>query len=194
MTHNPFDIFHHWFNDVKQLQLSEPTAMTLATIGEDGYPSARIVLLKHADDQGFCFYTNLTSRKGKELLTNPKAALCFFWDELHRQVRVEGNIERVTEKEADDYFASRSRGSQLGAWASKQSCAMENETDLADRLKKITEEFKDHPTIPRPPFWSGFRLKPHRIEFWEEGQYRLHKRTVFTKSTNGGWQKAFLYP
>ncbi len=192
VSQNPFELFALWLEDAKQTSLNEPTAMTLATVSEDGMPSARIILLKGFDDRGFCFYTNLTSRKGKELAATQKAALCFYWDELHRQIRVTGNVERVSEKEADDYFASRRRGSQIGAWASKQSTIMQDEHDLPNRVKEIAGQFEGG-DIPRPPFWSGFRLIPRDIEFWEEREYRLHRRRFFTK-TPAGWQEDILYP
>lgn len=193
MPINPIELFGSWLKEACQTDMHEPTAMAVATIDAKGYPSVRILLLKTFDERGFCFFTNLTSRKGKELLENPKASLCFYWDILDRQVRIEGEIERVSEKEADDYFATRRRGSQIGAWASKQSCTMGLETDLITRVASLTKEFKDQATIPRPPFWSGFRLKPKHIEFWEKAEFRLHKRTVFTQSTQG-WEKSFLYP
>lgn len=193
MTLNPFQLFSEWLQDSQKLDYHEPGFMALATATQDGIPSIRIVLLKGYDERGFCFYTNLTSRKGKELINNPKAALCFYWDELDRQIRIEGSVERVSEKEADEYFASRSRGSQIGAWASKQSCALEKQSDLPDRVKQITQEFGGMGTIPRPPFWSGFRLKPTAIEFWEKQDFRLHKRTLFSKSPNG-WTHTMLYP
>lgn len=192
-TENPFRLFKEWFEDVQKLALEEPTAMTLATSTPDGHPSARIVLLKSYDERGFCFFTNITSQKGQELISNPHAALCFYWMQLHRQVRVQGRIERVSEKEADDYFASRRRGSQIGAWASKQSTAMQHADDLITRVQEITTQFEGQ-TIPRPPFWSGFRLVPERIEFWQEGEYRLHTRLVYTRTNDEDWTVTRLYP
>lgn len=190
---DPYSLFTTWFTQAQALDVREPTAMALATASATGIPSVRIVLLKHYDDRGFCFYTNLTSRKGKELTENSHASLCFYWDALGQQVRIEGIVERVTEKEADDYFASRDRGSQIGAWASKQSCPLEQEEDLPKRVRQITEQFEAESPIPRPPFWSGFRLKPSKIEFWQNEAYRLHRRTLFTKTTTG-WESTLLYP
>jgi pyridoxamine 5'-phosphate oxidase len=189
---SPIVLFKEWFDKAQTLNLSEPTAMTLATATKDAFPSARIVLLKGYDERGFCFYTNVTSRKGGELLDNPHAALCFFWDALGRQVRIEGDVEKVTEQEADAYFSSRSRGSQLGAWASKQSYVMEDEADLPSRLQQIADQFSGQ-VIPRPPFWHGFRVVPSKIEFWENREFRLHKRLVYNKK-DLEWEATILFP
>ena len=166
--------------------------MCLATVDENNKPSARMILLKKFDERGFCFFTNLTSRKGKELAHNNNVALCFYWGILGLQVRIEGEVEKVSAKEADDYFASRRRGSQIGAWASKQSCAMENREEFQQRLDEISENFAEQ-DVPRPPFWSGFRLVPQRIEFWQEGEFRIHQRELYTRSGNG-WEVVNLYP
>lgn len=188
----PIELFTEWYNEAQELPYKEPSFMTLATATKDGVPSARVILLKGYDEQGFVFYTNLTSRKGKELRENPNAALCFYWMELGRQIRIEGQVERVTEKEADNYFAGRRRESQIGAWASKQSSAMEHEHDFPERIKDIKDQFGEGP-VPRPPFWSGFRLLPSSIEFWQEGEFRLHTRIRYVK--NGGkWDVERLYP
>ncbi len=189
---NPIILFSQWFAQASKLELKEPAAATIATCTKNGVPSARILLLKHFDEQGFCFFTNLTSRKGQELHENPKAAICFFWDELLRQIRIEGTTEPVSEKEADDYFAKRDRGSQIGAWASKQSQIMASADDLPKRVKNITQQFEAQ-VIPRPPFWSGFRVRPHRMEFWQNGEFRLNTRIVYTHS-NDGWEINRLYP
>lgn len=197
MTHsiendNPIALFKAWFDEAHSCGLKEPNAMTLATATKEGIPSARVVLLRNVDERGFVFFTNLTSRKGKELHENPHAALCFHWMPLERQVRVEGRVERVSEKEADEYFSLRPRGSQIGAWASKQSSVMEQEQDLPFRVQEITKQFSGD-SIPRPFFWSGFRLIPERIEFWQERPYRLHTRITYTKTAQG-WEIARLYP
>lgn len=189
---NPFQLFASWYKEALKHDMNEPASVTLATATADGRPSARIVLIKDYDERGFCFYTNLTSRKGYELNENPHAALCFYWDEHQRQVRIEGKVERVAEQEADRYFANRHRGSQIGAWASKQSLPMEQEGDLAKRVKEITGQFEGQ-AIPRPPFWSGFRLIPERYEFWHQGEYRLHQRAAYTKHA-GRWNLDRLYP
>lgn len=189
---NPIALFSQWFEEVKKLGLREPDAATIATATKEGMPSARILLLKHFDEKGFCFFTNLTSRKGKEIHDNPNAALCFFWDAILRQVRIEGQVERVSEKEADDYFARRERGSQIGAWASKQSYIMEDPEDLPNRIKEVAGQFEGQ-VIPRPPFWSGFRVVPKTIEFWQSGEFRLNTRILYTK-THSGWESDRLYP
>ncbi len=190
----PFQKFKEWFDEAQaHKEIIEPTAMCLSTVGEDNKPSSRMVLLKKYDERGFCFFTNLTSRKGRELKNNKNVALCLYWGALGRQIRIEGEIEKVSQKEADDYFASRRRGSQIGAWASKQSHAMRCWSDFERRLDEFTQEFDDL-QIPRPPFWSGFRVKPQYIEFWQEGEFRIHKREVYKKLANDGWQVQMLYP
>lgn len=172
--------------------LPEPNAFALASVGEDGRPSVRIVLLKTVDDRGFVFYTNFESRKGRELLATKHAALCFHWQTLEVQVRVEGDAEPVSDAEADAYFASRARGSQIGAWSSSQSRVMANPTDLDERVAEIERKFADG-AVPRPPHWSGFLVRPHRIEFWKGMPSRLHVREVYTKA-DGGWREERLYP
>lgn len=191
----PFILFDEWFKKAKSnTHIKEPTAMSLATVDKNGKPSLRMVLLKKYDYEGFCFFTNLTSRKGKELNLNPHVALCFYWQDLGYQIRIEGEVEKTTAREADEYFATRHRQSQIGAWASKQSQIIENENDFIERVKAISEDFKNQ-EIVRPPFWSGFRVKPQSIEFWEEGQYRLHKRIHYSKIENQPkWEKSELYP
>ncbi len=191
----PFQKFQEWLEKAKSnKEIVEPTAMCLATVDENNSPSARMILLKKFDESGFCFFTNLTSRKGKDLSQNQNVALCFYWGILGLQIRIEGKIESVTIKEADDYFTSRRRGSQIGAWASKQSCEMKEWQEFQDRISKITEDFTGQ-EIPRPPFWSGFRVIPKRIEFWSEGEFRIHNREVFVKIENQQkWQVQKLYP
>ena len=189
----PFEIFEKWFNEAKNNpQIIEPSAMCLATSTPDNKPSARIVLLKKFDEKGFCFYTNLTSRKGQELKQNPNVALCFYWGIFGRQVRIEGEIESVTTEEADEYFASRRRESRIGAWASKQSQKMENWQEFENRIKEMTEQFENQ-EVSRPVFWSGFRVKPTAIEFWEEGDFRIHHRHLYEK-TSDGWIINEIYP
>jgi pyridoxamine 5'-phosphate oxidase len=172
--------------------LPEPTAFSLATVGADGQPSVRIVLLKAVDERGFVFYTNHESRKGAELITHPKTALCFHWQPLERQVRVEGLARPVTSDEADAYFASRARGSQIGAWASLQSRAIARPGDLEARIAEIETRFAGGP-VPRPPHWSGFRVVPHRIEFWHNMPSRLHERHLYLREPDG-WRREVLYP
>lgn len=191
----PFQKFHDWLERAKSNpNIVEPTAMCLATVDENNAPSSRMILLKKYDERGFCFFTNLTSRKGKELLINQNVALCFYWGILGLQIRIRGKVENVTAKEADEYFTSRRRGSQIGAWASKQSCAMENWQEFQNRIAEVTEDFAGQ-DIPRPPFWSGFRVVPTEIEFWEEGEYRIHKREVYLREpSSNSWEVKNIYP
>jgi pyridoxamine 5'-phosphate oxidase len=189
---DPVALFSAWLREAEGLEPYEANAMALATVGEDGMPSLRMVLLKDVDARGFVFYTNLGSRKGRQLAQCPKAALCFHWKSLKRQVRVEGPVEAVSEAEADAYFGSRSRGSQLGAWASRQSEPMSGRGELVRRVAEVTARYPIA-RIPRPPFWSGFRVIANRIEFWRDGTFRLHERALYTRAGEG-WQTAFLYP
>ena len=172
--------------------LPDPSAMALGTVDEGGEPSVRIVLLKAFDDRGFVFYTNYAGRKGRDLLSNPKAALCFYWPTIDVQVRIEGTVTKVAEKEADAYFATRHRLSQIGAWASRQSEPLETPTALDERVKKYEIEFagKD---VPRPKYWSGFRVSPERIEFWKGKPNRLHERHLYTR-VGAGWKIETIYP
>ncbi|MFT5703148.1 MAG: pyridoxamine 5'-phosphate oxidase [Rickettsiales bacterium] len=189
----PFDIFSKWIKIAQEnSKIIEPTAMCLATVDKENRPSSRMILLKKFDEKGFCFFTNLNGRKAGELKNNQNVALCFYWGVLGRQIRIEGSVENVTQKEADDYFSSRQRGSQIGAWASKQSEEMANDQEFAQRIEKFEKEFAEK-DVSRPPFWSGFRCIPSRIEFWEEGEFRLHKRTIYQKSGDS-WIISNIYP
>ena len=172
--------------------LPEPSAMSLATVGEDGSPSLRIVLLKGVDEKGFVFYTNLESRKARDLRARPRASLCFYWSALDLQIRIDGGVSPVTEAEADEYFASRPRGSQIGAWASKQSSIIAAAGELDARVARYEQEFEGR-EVPRPGFWSGFRVHPETIEFWRNRANRLHDRTRYTRE-GGGWRVETLYP
>ena len=189
---NPIQRFAEIFAQVQKVVLPEPTAMVLATVGAEGRPSARVVLLKGFDENGLIFYTNLESRKGRELAVNPLAALCFHWPPLEQQVRVEGRVERVSDAEANVYFASRPRGAQIGAWASRQSRALAAREELEARVKAVEEKFAGA-EVPRPPFWSGFRVIPERMEFWQSCVSRLHDRAVYVQQ-NGAWVIEKLYP
>lgn len=189
---NPIDLFREWYEMADHPGIHDRSATCLATADANGMPSARMVLLKAADENGFVFYTNLGSRKASELRENPQAALCFYWQPIGRQVRVQGAVSPVDDEEADQYFASRDRRSQIGAWASKQSAAMEGRFELEKRVAQFTAKF-GVAKIPRPEFWSGFRIKPERMEFWKEGAFRLHDRVVYTR-TGDDWETENLFP
>lgn len=190
----PLRLFGTWFADATRSEPVNPEAMTLSTVDAAGMPDARMVLLKGFDERGFVFYTNLDSIKGKELAAAPKAALTFYWKSLQRQVRLRGSVEAVTKDEADAYFATRSRMAQIGAWASKQSAELESRLAFEKAIAIQTAKFAVG-TVPRPPYWSGFRVAPLQIEFWQERPFRLHDRIVFARlSLNAAWTKTRLYP
>ncbi len=193
MTSDPLDLFDQWLAEARAVEPNDPEAMALATADAAGNPSARMVLLKGHGPEGFVFYTNVDSRKGGELAANPNAALVFHWKSLRRQVRVEGAIETVGEDEADAYYQTRVRDSQLGAWASDQSRALDRRETLEARFAEVAERFDGRP-VPRPPHWSGFRVVPKSIEFWSDGAHRLHQRRVFVRENGGGWSEGLLYP
>ena len=189
---DPLETFAAWYEEAQGSEPNDPNAMALATVGPDGMPSLRMVLLKDFDARGFVFYTNLGSRKGRQLETTAKAALCLHWKSLRRQVRVEGEVEPVSDAEADAYFDSRPRDSKIGAWASRQSEPLEGRFVLERRIAKYAAKFGVG-SVPRPPFWSGFRIVPQRIEFWRDGAFRLHDRLVYHRSADG-WTTERLFP
>lgn len=189
---DPLARFSDWLDQATERETNDPTAMTLATSDPDGVPSARMVLLKAVDARGFVFYTNADSQKGVELGTNPRAALVFHWKSLRRQVRVDGTVERVSDEEADAYFASRPRGSQIGAWASDQSRPLTGRFELEKKVAKFAARFGAS-KVPRPPNWVGYRVVPQRIEFWTDKPFRLHERTLFVR-VEEGWTESRLYP
>ena len=190
---DPIEQFRSWFDEALAAGLHEPNAMTLATATPEGRPSARVVLLKGFDERGFVFYTNYEGRKGGELEANPYCSLVFYWGELERQVRVEGRASRVSEEDSDEYFGSRPRGSQLGAWASEQSRPVEGRGALEERLRGLEAEYEER-EVPRPSFWGGYRVEPEVIEFWQGRENRLHDRLVYRRSDNGEWGRERLQP
>jgi pyridoxamine 5'-phosphate oxidase len=189
---DPFQLFDEWFAEARTSEPNDPDAMALASVTPDGRPSVRMVLLKDFGPGGFTFYTNLDSRKGAEIAANPRAALLFHWKSLRRQVRVEGPLEQVSDTEADAYFASRGRDSQLGAWASFQSRPLDSRATFEKRFEEAARRF-DGEAVPRPARWSGFRLKPELFEFWSDRPHRLHERRTFTP-VPAGWLEGLLYP
>jgi pyridoxamine 5'-phosphate oxidase len=188
----PYTLFKTWLGEAEKSESNDPNAMALATVDKTGLPDVRMVLLKGYDEHGFVFYTNFESNKGKELLSSMKAALCFHWKSLRRQVRVRGPVEKVSDTEADAYFKSRPRGSRIGAWASKQSRPLESRFALEKAVAEYTAKYAIG-DIPRPPYWSGFRILPQTIEFWQDKPFRLHDRLVFTKAGDK-WATERLYP
>jgi pyridoxamine 5'-phosphate oxidase len=189
---NPVEQFMRWWNDALASEIIEVNAMTLATSTKEGKPSARIVLLKGFDEKGFVFFTNYESKKGKALDENPQAALIFFWKEIERQIRIEGVTEKISVAESDAYFFSRPEGSRIGAWASPQSKIIKNREVLEENAARFLDEFKN--SIPRPPYWGGYRVMPELIEFWQGRSNRLHDRIQYTKIHNGSWKVDRLAP
>jgi len=190
---NPIDILIKWLDEAQaHSAIAEPTAMCLATADAQGRPSARMVLLKGIDARGIVFYTNMESRKSLELAKNPQAALCFYWMPMNRQVRIEGRVVRAKDAEADAYFMSRPRESQLGAWASDQSRPLESREAMMERFEKVSQQYEGG-IIPRPEYWGGWRLNPERIEFWQQGDHRLHNRLLYIREGKG-WKEERLWP
>ena len=191
---NPFELFHKWFEEAKKKEINDPNALALGTASKEGVPSVRMVLLKDYNEDGFVFYTNLKSQKGNEIKENPKATMCFHWKSLLRQIRIAGTLEQVDEKTADDYYNSRAYESRIGAWASKQSTILKNRDELLEALEDFKKKFKDENKVPRPSYWSGWNLKPSSIEFWLDGENRIHERLKYILNEKGSWTKNLLSP
>ena len=190
---NPIELFKEWFSEAIKSEINDPNAVALSTISENGFPTTRMVLLKDFSNDGFVFYTNLNSDKSRAISISPKISMCFHWKSLLRQVRILGLASEVTEKEADEYFNSRSYNSKIGAWASNQSSLLQKREDLIELVKNYREKFPEENKVPRPKFWSGWRLQPLEIEFWLNGEDRLHERLKYIKIKEG-WKKILLNP
>ena len=192
LNEDPFVLFKQWFEDAQDAEINDPDAIALASVDSDGMPSVRMVLLKEILPEGFVFYTNYTSRKSGELLATGKAAFVMHWKSLRRQIRVTGAVEQVPGVQSDAYFQTRSRGSRIGAWASQQSQPLARRADLAAAVSKVEDSYADE--VPRPPHWGGFLIRPREIEFWADGEFRLHDRFRFTQNADGVWTSQRLYP
>ena len=191
---NPVNLFKEWFKKAETTEPNDPNALSLATADKSGKPKVRMVLLKGFSNDGFTFYTNFNSSKGKDLKENPKASMCFHWKSLLRQIRIYGNVVQVSDKEADDYYNSRAYGSRIGAWASNQSQVLESRKSLDDSIEKFKKKFHDENKVPRPPNWSGWRLVPEEIEFWRDGDNRIHERLKYSKNNEKDWKRFLLNP
>ena len=191
---NPIDLFEDWFNEAKKTEINDPNALSLATVGKNGIPSVRMVLLKDFNEKGFVFYTNLNSRKSNEIKSNPNASMCFHWKSLLRQVRITGKLSNVSDAEADSYFNSRSFGSRIGAWASNQSSILGSRDKLIESVEEFKKKYSNEKNIPRPKHWSGWNLYTIEIEFWLDGKDRIHERLRYTRKDNNIWEKDLLSP
>lgn len=191
-TH-PFDLFRQWLEKARETEINDPEAVALATVGADGMPAVRMVLMKELDALGFCFYTNMESNKGQDLAANPVAAMCFHWKSLGRQVRIQGKVQQLPPERADAYFATRHPQSQLGAWASQQSRPLASRAELEGKVAAARQLYGED-KVPRPPYWGGYRVVPRSIEFWQAGEFRLHDRFVFSPDASGVWTAERLNP
>ena len=191
---DPFELFEKWFEVAKKKEINDPNALALGTASKDGVPSVRMVLLKGFDKDGFIFYTNLKSQKSKELKENPNATMCFHWKSLLRQIRIVGKLNQVDDKTADDYYSTRAYESRIGAWASKQSSILKSRDELLNDLENFKKKYSDKDNVPRPDHWSGWNLKPSSIEFWLDGDNRIHERLKYTLDNNNNWEKSLLSP
>ena len=191
---DPFELFKEWFEVAKKKEINDPNALALGTASKDGVPSVRMVLLKGFDKNGFIFYTNLKSQKSKELKENPNATMCFHWKSLLRQIRIVGKLNQVDDKTADDYYSTRAYESRIGAWASNQSSILKSRDELLNNLENFKKKYSDKDKVPRPDHWSGWNLKPSSIEFWLDGDNRIHERLKYTLDNNNNWEKSLLSP
>jgi pyridoxamine 5'-phosphate oxidase len=191
---DPFILFKNWFDEAKKREINDPNALALATANKEGVPSVRMVLLKGFNKNGFIFYTNLNSKKGSEIKDNPNASMCFHWKSLLRQIRIVGTLKLVDDKVADDYYNSRSYESRIGAWASKQSNYLKDREELFNAMKYFKKKYSDQDNVPRPSHWSGWNLKPLSIEFWLDGDNRIHERLKYTLDKKNNWIKNILSP
>ena len=191
---DPFELFKEWFEVAKKKEINDPNALALGTASKEGVPSVRMVLLKGFDKDGFIFYTNLKSQKSKELKENPNATMCFHWKSLLRQIRIVGKLNQVDDKTADNYYSTRAYESRIGAWASKQSSILKNRDELLNNLENFKKKYSDKDSVPRPDLWSGWNLKPSSIEFWLDGDNRIHERLKYTLDNNNNWEKSLLSP
>ena len=191
---NPIDLFVDWFNEAKKTEINDPNALALATVGKNGTPSVRMVLLKDFNKKGFVFYTNLNSQKSNEIKSNPNASMCFHWKSILRQVRITGKLSNVSDEDADNYYNSRSYGSRIGAWASNQSSVIKSRDELLKSIEEFKKKYKNEKNIPRPKHWSGWNLNPIEIEFWLDGKDRIHERLRYTRKDDDKWEKDLLSP
>ena len=191
---NPIDLFVDWFNEAKKTEINDPNALALATVGKNGTPSVRMVLLKDFNKKGFVFYTNLNSQKSNEIKSNPNASMCFHWKSILRQVRITGKLSNVTDEDADNYYNSRSYGSRIGAWASNQSSVLKSRDELLKSIEEFKKKYKNEKNIPSPKHWSGWNLNPIEIEFWLDGKDRIHERLRYTRKDDDKWEKDLLSP
>jgi pyridoxamine 5'-phosphate oxidase len=191
---DPIELFRAWMEEAKKTEPNDPNALALATSDKDNSPSVRMVLLKDFSKDGFTFYTNLNSQKGNEIKSNPKAAMCFHWKSLLRQIRITGQIKKVSDKVADEYYNTRGYESRIGAWASKQSTILKNRDELLKSIETFKQKYNDQSKVPRPDHWSGWNLIPSNIEFWLDGDNRIHERLKYSKDETGNWVKSLLSP
>ena len=191
---NPIELFNEWFNEAKKTEINDPEALALATCNKDGIPSVRMVLLKEFNEKGFVFYTNLNSQKSTEIKSNPNASMCFHWKSILRQVRITGELSKVSEEDSDNYYNSRSYGSKIGAWASNQSSILKSRDELLKSIEEFKKKYSNEKNIPRPKHWSGWNLNPIEIEFWLDGKDRIHERLRYTRKDDDKWEKDLLSP